>query len=396
MTPIENGLSDALAGLFAPAGSEAPLPTNEIITAMLGLSAKVSSLIFSPGRIPQVGWNGGLMVVPGLPVLSADDTRRMAGELIGQHQQAQRLLVEEGSTDFSYSVSGTSRFRVNVFSQRGSYAIVMKVIPHSVPTLESLNLPAQLGDATNLEDGIVLVTGSSGSGKSSTVAAMLNKINQEKTWHVVTIEDPIEYLHYHKRCTVHQRELHTDAPSYSVAFRAALRQEPKVILVGEIRDRETMEVALEAAESGHLVMSTLNTSDASKTVERIVGAFPAAEQQFVRQRLSKCFRYIVSQRLLPRKDKNGRVAAIEILKSTMRTREYMERGEQEGKTLLDAIRMGDLDGMQCFDDVIERLIRYGIVGIEAGLGYASNLSALRASLSDLIECQLELKAKVDR
>jgi twitching motility protein PilT len=385
MTAIDNGLSDALANVSASSGDGLNSPTNEVITAMLNVSAKVSSLMFSPGRVPQVGWNGALMPVEGLPVLSADDTRRIANDLIGELQQAKRLLQEEGSADLSYSLSGASRFRVNVFCQRGSYAIVMRVIPHSVPTLETLNLPSQLGDITNLNDGIVLVTGASGSGKSSTLAAMINKINQENTCHIVTIEDPIEFLHFHKGCTVHQRELHTDTPSFSVALRSAMRQEPKVIFVGEIRDRETMEIVLEAAESGHLVMSTLNTSDASKTVERIIGAFPVTEQSFVRQRLSKCFRYIISQRLLPRKDKTARVAAIEILRSTMRTRECMEKGDQAGQTLLDAIREGDLEGMQCFDDVIERLIRYGIVEVETGLRYATDPGHLRLSIADLIE-----------
>jgi twitching motility protein PilT len=274
---------------------------------------------------------------------------------------------------------------VNVFSQRGSYAIVMRVIPHSVPTLETLNLPFQLAEITNISDGIVLVTGASGSGRTSTLAALINKINQEKTWHIVTIEDPIEYLHFHKGCTVHQRELYTDAPSFSVAMRSALRQEPKVIYVGELRDRETIEIAMEAAESGHLVLSTMNTTDAVKTVERIVAAFQPNEQEFVRQRLSKCFRYIISQRLLPRKDKTARVAAIEILRSTMRTRECIEKGELDGKNLLDILREGDLEGMQCFDDVIERLIRYGIVEVETGLRYATDPGHLRLCVADMIE-----------
>lgn len=386
MASIENGLSDALANVGSPSGLD--MLTSEIVTAMLNVSPKVSSLILSPGRTPQVGFNGALNAVLSLPVLSADDTRRIANDLIGQHQHAKKSLQEDGSADFSYSLSGASRFRVNVFCQRGSYAIVMRVIPHSVPTLETLNLPPQLGDITNMNDGIVLVTGPAGSGKTSTLAAMINKINQEKTWHIVTIEDPIEYLHYHKNSTVHQRELHTDTPSYGVALRSALRQEPKVILIGEIHDRETIEIVLEAAESGHLVMSTLNTSDVTKTVERLVGAFPQSEQQFIRQRLSKCFRYIVSQRLLPRKDKNGRVAAIEILRSTMRTRECVEKGDLEGSDLLDAMRDGDLEGMQCFDDVIERLIRYGVVEIDTGLGYASNPANLRVAITDLIEGQV--------
>jgi len=361
--------------------------TNEMLSAMLKVSEKVSDLIFSPGRAPQVELNGALVTVPGLPVLMPVDTRRIASDLMGNSEQAATSLKEKGSADLSYSLARESRFRVNVFSQRGSYAIVMRVIPHSVPTFEQLNLPPQLADITKLINGIVLVTGPTGSGKSSTLAAIINKINVEKAWHIVTIEDPIEFLHPHKGCTVHQRELHSDTPTFSLALRAALRQAPKVILVGEMRDRETMEIALEASETGHLVMSTLHTTDASKTVERIIGTFPIAEQNIIRVRLAKSFRYIVSQRLMPKKDKSGRVAAIEILRSTIRTREYVEKGENEGKTLLDAMRDGDLDGMQCFDDVIERMIRADVVDMETGLGYATNPGNLRLQLADLLDAQ---------
>jgi twitching motility protein PilT len=387
MAATENAISNALASLADPAGVASALSTDQILSAMLKISSKVSDLIFSPGRAPQVELNGALMQVAGLPMLTADDTRRIAGDLMGKNQQATTSLRDLGSADLSYSLAGGSRFRVNVFSQRGSYAIVMRVIPHSVPTFEMLGLPPQLGDIIKLINGVVLVTGPTGSGKSSTLAAIINKINLEKAWHIVTIEDPIEFLHQHKGCTIHQRELHSDMPSFSVALRAALRQAPKVILIGEMRDRETIEIALEAAETGHLVMSTLHTTDASKTIERIIGTFPIAEQHVIRQRFSKSFRYIISQRLLPRKDKGGRVAAIEILKSTMRTREYVEKGEHEGKSLLDAIRDGDLDGMQCFDDAIERMIREGVIEIDTGLGYSTNPGNLTLSISDLLEAK---------
>jgi twitching motility protein PilT len=387
MAATENAISNALASLADPGGVASALSTDQILSAMLKISSKVSDLIFSPGRAPQVELNGALMQVAGLPMLTADDTRRIAGDLMGKNQQATTSLRDLGSADLSYSLAGGSRFRVNVFSQRGSYAIVMRVIPHSMPTFEMLDLPPQLGDIIKLINGIVLVTGPTGSGKSSTLAAIINKINLEKAWHIVTIEDPIEFLHQHKGCTIHQRELHSDTPSFSVALRAALRQAPKVILIGEMRDRETIEIALEAAETGHLVMSTLHTTDASKTIERIIGTFPIAEQHVIRQRFSKSFRYIISQRLLPRKDKGGRVAAIEILKSTMRTREYVEKGEHEGKSLLDAIRDGDLDGMQCFDDAIERMIREGVIEIDTGLGYSTNPGNLTLSIRDLLEAK---------
>jgi twitching motility protein PilT len=210
-------------------------------------------------------------------------------------------------------------------------------------------------------------------------------MNEEKAYHILTIEDPIEFLHRHKHSTIHQRELHTDTPSFALALRAALRQAPKVILVGEMRDRETIEIALEACETGHLVLSTLHTIDASKTVERIVGVFPLADQQAIRTRLSKAFRFIVSQRLLPKKDGQGRIAAIEILKSTMRTRDYVEKGESEGKSLLDAMRDGDTEGMRHFDGEIEKLIRKGIVDFETGLTYSTNAGNLRLELADYVE-----------
>jgi twitching motility protein PilT len=210
-------------------------------------------------------------------------------------------------------------------------------------------------------------------------------MNEEKAYHILTIEDPIEFLHRHKKATIHQRELHSDTPTFAMALRAALRQAPKVILVGEMRDRETIEIALEASETGHLVMSTLHTIDASKTVERIVGVFPMADQHSIRTRLSKAFRCIVSQRLLPRKDGKGRIAAVEILKSTMRTREYVEKGETEGKSLLDAMRDGGTEGMQHFDGEIDKLIRAGIVDFETGLTYSTNSGNLRLEMADYLE-----------
>ena len=361
--------------------------TAAIVATMLQVSKQVSDLIFSPGRTPQVEISGQLKEVniAGVGKLLPDATRRIAIDLIGQNVIVADKLEKEGSTDLSYSLPGIARFRVNVFRQRGTYAIVMRVIPQTIPDLASLNLPPRLGEISELRNGIVLVTGPTGSGKSSTLAAILNKINEEKAYHILTIEDPIEFLHLHKKSTIHQRELHSDTPSFALALRAALRQAPKVILVGEMRDKETIEIGLEAAETGHLVFSTLHTIDASKTVERIVGVFPLADQQAIRSRVSKAFRYIVSQRLIPRKDGTGRIAAIEILKSTMRTREYVEKGEGEGKTLVDAMRDGTTEGMQHFDSELERLIRAGVIDLEVGLGYASNAGNLRLELADLGE-----------
>jgi twitching motility protein PilT len=364
-------------------------PTANIIASMLQAAPKTSDLIFSPGRAPQVELHGQLMQlkIKGVGVLSAEDTARIAADLIGRNSFAVEKLKEEGSCDISYSVAKLSRFRVNIFTQRGSCAIVMRVIPTSVPDFETLHLPEQLGDAAQVRPGIVLVTGPTGSGKSSTLAAFVNKINEEKACHVITIEDPIEFLHAHKRATIHQRELYSDTPSFALALRAALRQAPKLILVGEMRDKETIEVALEAAETGHMVYSTLHTIDASKTIERIVGVFPSADQPAIRGRLAKSFRYIISQRLIPKPDGTGRVAVFEILKSTLRTREYVQKGETEGKSLLDAMRDAAGEGMQCFDIEIEKLIRSKVLDMDTGMAYATNEGNLRLLLADLAEGQ---------
>jgi twitching motility protein PilT len=258
----------------------------------------------------------------------------------------------------------------------------MRVIATRIPTLADLHLPAVLAETATLKNGIVLVTGPTGSGKSSTLAAVIDLINNTRAEHILTIEDPVEFLHVHKKGTVHQRELHSDTPTFALALRAALRQAPKVILVGEMRDRETIEIALTAAETGHLVFSTLHTIDASKTVERIVGAFEAGDQQTIRTRLAASFRYFISQRLLPKKD-GGRIGVLEVLKSTMRTREYIEKGETEGKSLLDAMRDGELDGMQHFDGEIEKLIRDRAITFATGMLYATNAGNLQVQLADL-------------
>jgi twitching motility protein PilT len=372
----------------APAAAPAQmLPTPVILGAMLRAAKNVSDLIFSPGRFPQVEQNGQLVPVKiaGVPMLTPEDTARIASHLIGNNKAALEKLRGEGSCDISYSLPRQSRFRVNIFTQRGTCAIVMRVIPNTIPDFAALNLPPQLAEIATLKNGIVLVTGPTGSGKSSTLAAIIDRINEEKAYHIVTIEDPIEFLHPHKKSTIHQRELHSDTPTFALALRAALRQAPKVILVGEMRDKETIEIALEAAETGHLVLSTLHTIDASKTVERIIGVFPLSDQQTIRNRFAKSFRYIISQRLVPRKDGTGRVAAIEILKSTLRTREYLEKGEMEGRSLVDAMRDGELEGMEHFDGVIEKMIRSGVIEMETGLAYATNAGNLRLQLTDLAE-----------
>lgn len=360
------------------------MTTAAVITAMLDSGQGISDLILSPGRPPQVEKQGELtsVAIPDLPVLRPEDTTRFAADLMKGNEQALRTLKEQGACDLSYSLPERSRFRVNVFRQRGSYAIVMRVIPSRIPTLAELNLPASVADVAALKHGIVLVTGPTGSGKSSTLAAVIDVINETRAEHILTIEDPIEFVHPHKKGTVHQRELHSDTPTFALALRAALRQAPKVILVGEMRDRETIEIALTAAETGHLVLSTLHTIDASKTVDRIIGTFEAGDQLAIRTRLAATFRYFISQRLIPVKT-GGRKAVVEILKSTMRTRDYLLRGDAEGRSLLDAMRDGELDGMQHFDGEIEKLVRAGVISFATGLLYATNAGNLRVQLADV-------------
>src|SRR5436309_7604208 len=378
MTPTQTPSSETPP---SPSGS---LNIGTILHQMLGVSDKVSDLIFSPGRPPQVELVGKLQAVPatGIEKLTPAHTAGIAKLIIGNHENAAESLEKYGSADLSFSVAGLCRFRVNIFKQRGTHAIVMRVIPQQPPRFEELNLPPQLREIAELKNGVVLVTGPTGSGKSSTLAAIIDLINEKKFYHIVTIEDPIEFLHTHKNSTIHQRELHSDTPSFALALRAALRQAPKVILVGEMRDRETMEVALEAAETGHLVLSTLHTIDSAKTVERIIGVFPKNEEQIIRTRLAQSFRYIVSQRLIPRADGSGRVAAMELLKATSRTREYIERGETEGKSLMDAMEQGEVEGMQTFDNQIEKLIRSGVVSKEDAIAYATNTGNLLLRLGE--------------
>jgi twitching motility protein PilT len=371
------------AALFGAATARA-IPTASLIQQMLDSGRGISDLVFSPGRPPQVERFGELVTVPvaEMPMLRAEDTAAIARDLINDNDTYLRALTDQGASDLSYVLPDRCRFRVNVFRQRGSFAIVMRVIASKIPSFQDLGLPAAMADVAKLKNGIVLVTGPTGSGKSSTLAAVIDMINETRAEHILTLEDPVEFMHSHKKGTVHQRELHTDTPTFALALRAALRQAPKVILVGEMRDRETIEIALTAAETGHLVFSTLHTIDASKTVERIVGTFEVSDQQAVRGRLAASFRYFISQRLIPKKE-GGRMAIIEMLKATMRTREYIENGEKEGKSLLDAMRDGGLDGMQYFDGELEKLVRAGTISLNTALLYATNAGNLKVALADV-------------
>lgn len=359
---------------------------DNLLLKMLKAGTNISDLNLSSGKPPQVEIDSQLcpVEVPGLSILKPYHTEAIAMALMEGKKDHLLALDRRGSVDLSYAIPGVTRFRVNIFKQRGTLAAVLRVIPQGIPSLEELNLPRELKNISHMKNGIVLVTGPTGSGKSTTLAAVINDINRNMAVHVVTIEDPIEYLHPNHKATVNQREIGADAPSFALALRAALRQAPKVILVGEMRDLETIETAFEAAETGHLVLSTLHTIDASKTVDRVIGVFPKDQHQQVRMRFAQTFQYVISQRLIP-KTGGGRVAAIEIMKATFRTRDYVLKGESEGHSLLDAIKDGDQDGMQSFDQVIEELIRAGTIDMQTGLAYATNTGNLRLELADLLQ-----------
>ncbi len=369
-------------GMIATFGGAMPyFDLDPLLETMLDYSPGISDLNLSVGRPPQVELDGQLKTVAyaGLERLLPYHTELIAMRLMAGKRDLADRLVKTGSADLSYSLAKRTRFRVNVFAQRGTYSIVLRVIPNRVPTVEDLGIPTQLNDIADERNGIVLVTGPTGSGKSTTLAAIINKMNLEKSMHIITIEDPIEYLHPHHKSPINQREVGMDTQTFALALRAALRQAPKVILVGEMRDVETISIALEASETGHLVLSTLHTIDAAKTIERIVGVFPRSDERQVRTRFSAAFRWVVSQRLVP-KIGGGRIGVCEILRSTSRTREYVLEGERDGKSLHDAMEDGSLDGMQTFDNELYRLINEGIVDRELALSYATNRTNLQLKL----------------
>jgi len=352
--------------------------TDAFLTAMLRAHEHVSDLIFSPGRVPQLQIHNELISIQGLNLrpLSADDTRRIASDLIGNNKQAIAALREQGSCDISYSLIGQARFRVNVFIQRGSCAIVMRVIPTQIPELSRLGLPVEVQEASRLRDGLVLVTGPRNSGKSSTLAALVDRINSERVCHIITLEDPIEFLHNHKQATVHQRELHSDTPSIALGVRTALRQAPDVIMVGELRERDTAEAALETAETGHLVFSGLNTPDGGKALERVLGFFSPQEQPGIRSRLAKALRLIISQRLILKKDGTARVVVTEIVRMDPEARTALTHTDfsvhRAAEILKPVLRL---------DDEIAKLVRAGAVELEAASMHANDPEQLRRAFS---------------
>jgi twitching motility protein PilT len=346
---------------------------DQILTKMLDSHNNVSDLNLTVGKTLQVESAGELVAVNlknTLRELTPFQTEVFALNLINQDRRLTERLLGEGSCDLSYSLPGKARFRVNVFSQSGNFSIVLRRLESKVPNIQEMNLPESFFEIAQERNGIVFVTGATGSGKSTSLAAILDEINEKKSVHVVTLEDPIEYQHPHKNSTFNQRELGTDFDSFAHGLRAALRQAPKVILVGEMRDRETVEIGLSAAETGHLVLTTLHTVDAGQTINRILGMFKTEEENQIRIRLADTLRWIVGQRLLPRIG-GGRVAAFEVLRTNLRVKDSILNGESEGKTFYEIMQDGRPFGMTTFDEYITNLYEQGLITRETALGYAS-------------------------
>lgn len=344
-----------------------------ILTTMLEAFGNISDLNITVGQPFQVETSGKLVEVkvkPPVPKITPFQAEVIALNLINSDRRLTEIILKRGSCDCSYYIQGKARFRVNIFSQRGNYSIVLRKLETRIPSIDELKLPPQFAKAAEEKNGLILVTGATGSGKTTTLAALLNKINHDKAVHIITLEDPVEFVHPHLKATFNQRELGSDFDSFSTGLRAALRQAPKVILVGEMRDRETVEIGMSAAETGHLVMSTLHTVDAGQTINRIVGMFNQEEEQQIRIRLSDTLRWVISQRLVP-KEGGGRVALLEIMNNNMRVKDTILNGETEDKTFYDIVRNGDAYGMWTFDQHIIKLYGQGLISEQTAKGYAT-------------------------
>jgi twitching motility protein PilT len=370
---------------------------DHILTTMLDSHQSVSDLNFTVGKPLQVESHGELVPVdmkPPLRQLTPFQTEMVALNLIGSNRRLTESLIREGSCDLSYSLPGKARFRVNVFSQSGNYSVVLRQLETRVPTIQEMGLPRAFYDIAQERNGIVFVTGATGTGKTTSLAAMLEDINKSKSVHIITLEDPIEFVHSHKKATFNQRELGKDFDTFVHGLRAALRQAPKVILVGEMRDRETVEIGLTAAETGHLVLTTLHTVDAGQTVNRILGMFSTEEENQVRIRLADTMRWIVCQRLLP-KVAGGRVAAFEILRTSLRVKDSILNGESEGKTFYDIMETGTAFGMTTFDNHIVGLFEKGLVSEKTALAYASRRSVVGRGIDQVKSARGEATSDIE-
>jgi twitching motility protein PilT len=349
-----------------------------ILTRMLDAFGSVSDLNATVGKPFQVESSGQLISVdidPPFEELTPFQTEIFALNLINRDRRLTETLLREGSCDSSYELPGKARFRVNIFSQRGKYSVVLRKLESKIPTMEDLNLPDAFRKMVGEKNGIIFVTGATGSGKSTSLAAFLNEVNESQAVHVVTLEDPVEFSHPHKKATFNQREMGNDFDTFASGLRAALRQAPKVILIGEMRDRETVEIGLSAAETGHLVLSTLHTVDAGSSIDRILGMFTIEEERQIRIRLAGTVRWIVCQRLLPKLG-GGRVAAFDILSTSLRTRETILNGETEGKTYYEIQSASTAFGMATFDDYIIGLYEKELVTEEVAMSYSNRKSVV--------------------
>ena len=358
---------------------------DHILTKMLDAFDNVSDLNITVGKPFQVETAGELAVVdmdPPFDEITPFQAEIFALNLLNQNRRLTENLLLEGSCDSSYELPGKARFRVNVFSQRSNYSIVLRKLATKIPTCRELGIPESFLKMAEEKNGFILVTGATGTGKTTSLAAVLNEINNARSVHVVTLEDPVEYDHPHKKATFNQRELGEDFDSFAGGLRAALRQAPKIILVGEMRDRETVEIGLSAAETGHLVLSTLHTIDAGQTVNRIIGMFPVEEENQIRIRLADTIRWIVCQRLLP-KVGEGRVAAFEIMCTNLRVKDLILHGESEEKTYYDIIHDGKAFGMTTFDDYIIGLYEKGLITEETAMAYASRKGTLGRGIDSI-------------
>jgi twitching motility protein PilT len=364
---------------------------------MLDSHDNVSDLNITVGKPFQVETSGDLAVVdlePKFNEITPFQSEIFALNLINQSRRLTETLLLEGSCDSSYELPGKARFRVNIFSQRGNYSIVLRKLSPKIPTCQELGLPDAFLEMAEEKNGFILVTGATGSGKSTSLAAILNDINDVRSVHIVTLEDPVEYDHPHKKATFNQREMGEDFNSFSIGLRAALRQAPKVILVGEMRDRESLEIGMSAAETGHLVLSTLHTLDAGQTINRILGMFPTEEENQIRTRIADSIRWIVCQRLLP-KVGGGRVAAFEILRTNLRVKDSILHGESEGKTFYDIIQAGKAFGMVTFDDYILALYEKGIITQETAMAYASRKDVLGRGIDTIKSVRGEVTTDIE-